>query len=319
MYKILVPKALKPKARDFLLEKGYELVELPGSDEETLKKAIATVDAVIARTEKYTPAVIGAAQNLKIIARYGIGYDNINLPACDAKGVTVTLARGCNTYSVAEHAITLALACLRQIPQLNNQVQQGNWKSRDTVETHEARYKTFGSIGIGPIGMEAVKIAHFGFQMKILVYDKFVDRSKFPDWIEFLDTLDELMEQADIVSPHLPLNQGTFHILNAESISHMKPTGILLNVSRGAIWDEEAVYEALKNHKIAAAGTDVYEKEPPTSDNPLFTLPNFIGTPHTAALSEEAVTAVAMNCAQAIDDLLQGKEPLYIINHPHKG
>jgi D-3-phosphoglycerate dehydrogenase len=319
MYKILVPKALKPAARDFLTEKGYELSYLEGTDEETMKKAIADCDAAIARTEKYTPAVIEAARKLKIIARYGIGYENINLEACDAKGVTVTLARGCNTYSVAEHAISLMLACFRQIPQLNNEVRAGHWKSRDTIETHEARYKTFGSIGIGPIGMEAVKIAHFGFQMKILVYDKFVDQSKFPDWIEFTDTLEEMMERADVVSPHLPLNKGTFHILNADSISHMKPTGVLLNVSRGAIWDEKAVYKALKEHRIAAAGADVFETEPPTPETPLFELPNFIGTPHTAALSEEAITAVAMNCAHAIDDLLNGREPMYIINHPVKG
>jgi D-3-phosphoglycerate dehydrogenase len=319
MYKVLVPKALKPAARDFLKEKGYELVVLEGNDEETMKKQIADVDAVIARTEKYTPAVIEAAQKLRIIARYGIGYENINLEACDKKNITVTLARGCNTYSVAEHAISLMLACFRQIPQLNNEVRKGNWKSRDAVETHEARYKTFGSIGIGPIGMEAVKIAHFGFQMKILVYDKFVDRSKFPDWVEFVDTLDELMERADVISPHLPLNKGTFHIINEEAISHMKPTGVLLNVSRGAIWDEKAVYKALKEHRIGAAGADVFETEPPTADAPLFEFPNYVGTPHTAALTEEAVTAVAMNCAHAIDDYFSGKEPMYIINHPQKG
>lgn len=316
MYKILIPKALKESARTFLTDKGYELVELQGTDEETMKKAISDVDAVIARTEKYTPAVIEAARNLKIIARYGIGYENINLEACDKKGVTVTLARGCNTYSVAEHAITLMLAALRQISQLDREVRKGDWKSRDRVETHEARGEVFGSIGIGPIGMEAVKIAHFGFQMKILVYDKFVDQSKFPDWIEFTNTLDDLMERSDVVSPHLPLNKGTFHILNEESISHMKRGGILLNVSRGAIWDEKAVYQALQEGRIGAAAGDVFETEPPTPDNPLFALPNFIGTPHTAALSEEAVTAVAMNCAHAIDDLFSGKEPLYIINHP---
>ena len=293
MYKILIPKALKESARTFLTDKGYELVELQGTDEETMKKAISDVDAVIARTEKYTPAVIEAARNLKIIARYGIGYENINLEACDKKGVT-----------------------LRQISQLDREVRKGDWKSRDRVETHEARGKVFGSIGIGPIGMEAVKIAHFGFQMKILVYDKFVDQSKFPDWIEFTNTLDDLMERSDVVSPHLPLNKGTFHILNEESISHMKRGGILLNVSRGAIWDEKAVYQALQEGRIGAAAGDVFETEPPTPDNPLFALPNFIGTPHTAALSEEAVTAVAMNCAHAIDDLFSGKEPLYIINHP---
>lgn len=318
MYKVLVPKALKKNARDFLTEKGYELVSPNATDEASLSEAIADVDGVIARTEKYTRNVVNAAKNLKVIARYGIGYENIDLAACDEKNVTVTLARGCNTYSVAEHAISLMLACLRQIPQMNGEVRKGSWKSRDTIETHEARYKTFGSIGIGPIGMEAVKIAHFGFQMKILVYDKFVDQSKFPDWIEFTDTLDELMEKADVVSPHLPLNKGTFHMLNAEAISHMKPTGVLLNVSRGPIWDEKAVYEALKNHTIAAAGADVYETEPPTPEYPLFDFPNFIGTPHTAALTEEAVDAVAMNCAVAIDDVLNGREPKFIINHPKK-
>lgn len=318
MYKVLVPQALKTVARDFLTQKGYELVVPTGTDETALKEAIANVDGVIARTEKYTKSVVGAAKRLKVIARYGIGFENIDLAACDAKDITVTLARGCNTYSVAEHAITLMLACLRQIPRLNQEIHKANWKSRDTVETHEARYKTFGSIGIGPIGMEAVRIAHFGFQMKILVYDKFVDQSKFPEWIEFTNTLEDLMTAADVVSPHLPLNKGTFHMLNAETIAHMKATGILLNVSRGPIWDEKAVYDALKEHRIAAAGADTFEIEPPAKELPLFALPNFIGTPHSAALTEEAIQAVAMNCAHAIDDVLNGREPQFVINHPQK-
>ena len=249
MYKILIPKALKESARTFLTDKGYELVELQGTDEETMKKAISDVDAslpVRKNIHLLSLKPLGTSRSLPVTAL----ATKTSILSLRQKGVTVTLARGCNTYSVAEHAITLMLAALRQISQLDREVRKGDWKSRDRVETHEARGKVFGSIGIGPIGMEAVKIAHFGFQMKILVYDKFVDQSKFPDWIEFTNTLDDLMERSDVVSPHLPLNKGTFHILNEESISHMKRGGILLNVSRGAIWDEKAVYQAL------AGGTD---------------------------------------------------------------
>lgn len=107
-------------------------------------------------------------------------------------------------------------------------------------------------------------------------------------------------------------------MLNAETIAHMKATGILLNVSRGPIWDEKAVYDALKEHRIAAAGADTFEIEPPAKELPLFALPNFIGTPHSAALTEEAIQAVAMNCAHAIDDVLNGREPQFVINHPQK-
>lgn len=318
MYKVLVPEALNPVAKKFLEDRNYDLVIPQGTDPESLKKAISEVDAVIARTEKYTPDVIRAGKNLKIIARYGIGYDNIDLATADEQGITVTLARNCNIYSVAEQTITLMLCCLKQVVPLYQALKEGNWKSRDVIPTYEARNKTIGILGIGAIGFEVAKIAHFGFQMKVLAYDNYADRKKYPEWITFVDRLEDFLPQADVASIHVPLTKDTHHMLNRKTISCMKPTAVLLNAARGPIWNESDLYVMLKEHRIAAAGTDVFETEPPSPDTPLFSLPNFIGCPHTAALSKEAIQAVAMNCVHAIDDLLHGKQPLYIINHPQK-
>ncbi len=318
MSKVLVFEALNPVAKEFLTEKGYELVYPEGTDVESRKKALADVDAVIARTEKYDDEILSAAKNLKIIARYGIGYDSIDLDACDRHGVTVNIARGCNNYSVAEQTITLMLACFRQIVPMNAEIRKGNWKARDLIPTWEARYKTLGLIGVGAIGMEVAKIAHYGFQMKVVVFDKFIDQSKCPDWIEFVDTKEEMIQKADVVSIHVPLLKSTYHIMDKAAIALMKPTAILLNCGRGPLWDEAALYDALKEGRIAGAGTDVFEQEPPSPDMPLFSLPNYIGCPHTAALTKEATEAVAMNAAHAIDDLLHGIQPKNVINHPKK-
>lgn len=318
MYKVLIPEALNPCARKFLQDKGYELVINKDTSPASMKDAIGDVDAVIARTEKYTADVIRAGKKLKIIARYGIGYDNIDLAAADEQNVTVTLARNCNIYSVAEQTITLMLCCMKQIVPLYQELKQGNWKSRDIIPTYEAKNKTIGILGIGAIGFEVAKISHFGFQMKVLAYDNYAKREKYPEWVTFVDKLEELLPQADVVSIHVPLTKDTHHLLDQSTISLMKPTAILLNAARGPIWNETDLYKMLKERKIAAAGADVFETEPPSPELPLFSLPNFVGCPHTAALSKEAVQAVAMNCVHAIDDLLHGKEPLYIINHPHK-
>ena len=242
MYKVLIPKALDPIARKFLEDRNYELVIQQDTDPESLKKAISEVDAVIARTEKYTSDVIRAGKNLKIIARYGIGYDNIDLAAADEQGVTVTLARNCNIYSVAEQTITLMLCCLKQVVPLYQALKEGNWKSRDVIPTYEAKNKTIGILGIGAIGFEVAKIAHFGFQMKVLAYDNYADRKKFPEWVTFVNRLEDILPQVDVASIHVPLTKDTHHMLNQKTMSYMKPTAVLLNAARGPIWDEKDLY-----------------------------------------------------------------------------
>ena len=252
MYKVLIPKALDPIARKFLEDRNYELVIQQDTDPESLKKAISEVDAVIARTEKYTSDVIRAGKNLKIIARYGIGYDNIDLAAADEQGVTVTLARNCNIYSVAEQTITLMLCCLKQVVPLYQALKEGNWKSRDVIPTYEAKNKTIGILGIGAIGFEVAKIAHFGFQMKVLAYDNYADRKKFPEWVTFVNRLEDILPQVDVASIHVPLTKDTHHMLNQKTMSYMKPTAVLLNAARGPIWDEKDLYLMLKEQRIAA-------------------------------------------------------------------
>lgn len=318
MYKVLIPQDIQEEGKQYLREKGYEIQIGSGFDRDTLKKEISDADAVIARTAAYPADVIAAGTKLKVIARYGVGYDNIDLKAAEDMGIYVTIAKGCNTRSVAEHTAALMLACARNITQIYEELKRGNFAIRNALPGMELRGKTFGIAGIGAIGFETAKIVHDGFSMEVLAFDRYADRSVYPEWIHFVDTLDELLKNADVLSLHTPLTSETEHMINRDAMRLMKPSAIIINAARGPIWDERDLYEALKEGTIAAAGSDVFEQEPPDARFPLFELPNYIASAHNAALTKEANAAVSLSCAHAIDDVLSGREPEFPIIRPDK-
>lgn len=316
MYKVLIPQDIMAKGKEFLKAQGYEVIIGSGWDSETIKREVKDADALLVRTALYPEDVIAAGRKLKIIARYGVGTDNIDIKAAEKQGVWVTIAKNANVHSVAEHTIALLLALSKQLVFCNEQVKSGNWEIRNSKQGIELCGKTLGVIGLGAIGLSAAKKAYFGLDMNVIGFDAFADESKLPEYIEIMPSAGEVFSKADAVSLHIPLTKGTKNIVNKELLNKMKPASFLINCARGGIVNEEDLYQALKENVIAGAAMDVFEREPADPKNKLFTLDNFIASPHNAGLTYEAGEAMALSAAEAIHDVLSGRKPKYPVNNP---
>ena len=317
--KVLIPQPIPEDGVVFLRSKGYEVVVGTPCDVESLKREIADADAVLARTASYPAEVIEAGRKLRVIARFGVGTDNIDAKRAEELGVYVTIAKNGNACSVAEHTMALMLACAKLLFGCHAAVGAGDWEFRNRRHPLELSGKTLGIVGVGSIGSRVAHKAYHGFDMKIAGYDPYVDRSTLPGHIEMVDSLAELLARSDIVSIHTPSNEETRGMIGEAALRQMKPEAILINCARGGIVDENALYHALTEGIIAAAGMDVFQTEPASPDNPLLGLPNFIATPHIAALTEDANRVTGLLAAESIDDVLSGRTPKYPINHPKRG
>jgi D-3-phosphoglycerate dehydrogenase len=295
---------------EFMRRTGYPIELRPDlKTEDLLVQNVADVDAMIVGFEPITAKVIAAAKKLRVIAKNGAGVDNIDLAAATKAGVVVTSAAGVNSEAVAELTIALFLSLARAIPAADRQVRTGSWPR---LAGAELARKTLGIVGLGQIGrLVAARAA--GFDLKILGYDVMPP----PDSARKLGieatSLDRLLAEADYVSLHVPLTEKTRGMIGADQLRRMKPGAFLVNVSRGGIVDEAALYEALKAKAIAGAALDVFVDEPPGA-SPLSALDNFIATPHMAGYTVEAVTETGMVCARGILDVLAGRKPDTTVN-----
>lgn len=315
MYKVLIPQDISDAGKKYLRDLGYEVVIGTAADEETIKKEIVDCDALIARTESYPKQVIEAGKKLKIMARHGVGTDNIDVEAAERQGVYVTIAKNTNVYSVAEHTIALLLATVKSLHHAYNEMKAGDWDVRNTLPTVELRGKTLGIIGLGNIGKEVAHIAHHGFHMNVIGYDAYVDKDHLAEYVKIV-SLQELYANSDAISLHIPATPQTKNMIDADVLRQMKKSAVLINCARGGIVNENDLFIALKNKEIAGAAMDCFAAEPVDKDNQLFTLFNFIGSPHNAGMTSEARDAMGISCAKAIDDVLHGRKPQYPINHP---
>ena len=283
--------------------------------EEQLVDLVAPFDAMVVRSEtKVTARVLEAGRNLKVVGRAGVGVDNIDVPAATRKGILVVNAPRGNIIAAAEHSIALLLAAARWIPQADASVHRGEW-TRAKFTGAEIRAKTLGLIGLGNIGSEVAKRAQ-GLEMEVIAYDPAVAPERAEQFNVELVALDELLRRADFISVHAPLIDATRNLLNAERLALVKPSARLVNAARGGIVDEAALYEALKEGRLAGAAFDVFEKEPIDSAHPLLALPNFIATPHVAASTVEAQMSVAFDVAEEVLSVLRGELPRYAVNAP---
>ena len=315
MYKVLIPQDINSVGKNYLIDRGYEVIVGSGWDARTIKREVVDCDAIIARTASYSVDVISAGKKLQVIARYGVGTDNIDVKAAEDLGIIVTIAKNTNVQSVAEHAITLMLSCAKNIVYCNKETRNGNWEIRNNLPGTELHGKILGIVGLGAIGVATAVKAHNGFGMNILGY-RFTDKSKLPDYIHRVSSIEEIFAQSDVVSLHIPLTPQTQNIVNKELISKMKQTSYLINCARGGIVNEDDLYEALKNNCIAGAAMDVFKQEPAPAYNKLFTLDSFLASPHNAGLTNESSEAMALSCARAVHDVLSCKNPQYPINNP---
>jgi D-3-phosphoglycerate dehydrogenase len=268
---------------------------------EDLKKAAADVDAIIVRSEtKITAEVLASSKKVKIVGRAGVGVDNIDVTAASRQGVIVVNVPGGNTISAAEHTVAMILALSRNIPQANASLKAGEWKRSQFTGT-ELQGKTLGLIGLGRIGREVSKRCQ-SFGMNVMGFDPYTSEEYAKNFNIKLSTLEEIYAQADYITVHVPMNDATRHMFNAETLKKLKTGVRLINCARGGIIDEQALADAIKSGHVKGAAIDVFEEEPPKKDNPLLALPNVIVTPHLGASTEEAQVKVAQELAETLRD-----------------
>ena len=305
-----------PDAADVAREmapSGFDLVIVPGGSAE-YKVAMRDAEYLVGFVDQFiTKELFTFAPKLKLIQLLSAGYDKADIAAAKAAGVPISNNGGANSVAVSEHAILLMLACSRQLIRQHSSVSAGRWRGNSTPRVHEVRGKTLGIIGLGTIGKKTARLAT-AFGMNVIYYDiaRLTEDQEDSLGVRFR-LLRELLRTADIVSPHTPLNDSTHHLIGAEELALMKPSAILVNTSRGPVVDEVALHDALTKGTIAGAGLDVFEKEPPLPDNPLFKLDNVVLTAHLAGPTFESNTARVRNGFDNVQRVARGSAALWVV------
>ncbi len=311
---ILITDKMAEEAIQVLKKAGHNIT-YNEMDALTLLKEIERYDALMIRSRtKALKEVVeaGAKGNLKVIGRAGIGVDNIDIEVAGKHKIPVVNAPTGATASVAELTIGHILTLSRKIAYADKTMKKGEWAKKQ-LKGFELDGKTLGLIGTGNIGKYTAKLAKC-FGMTTIGYDPFISKENMKkDDIEKVEEIIQIMEKSDYISLHIPHNQETHHIVNEELIEKMKPSAYLINCARGGTVDEKALYNALKNGRIAGAALDVYEKEPPEK-SPLFELDNVVMTPHIGANTKEGQIKAGTICAEQINKVLAGKKPDYCVN-----
>ena len=314
--KILIADRISPIGVDlFKSEKGFEVIEAYGSTPEQLLEIVKDVDAIALRSDtRVTAEVVAAAPKLKVVGRAGVGVDNIDIEAATDAGVIVMNTPTGNTLATAELTFTHMLAGTRPIVQAAASMTAGRW-DRKLYTGSELNGKTLGVLGMGRIGAEVAKRAQ-AFNMTVLGYDPYLTESRANTLGVKLSTLDEVIQNADYITVHMPLTADTKHMLNADAFGRMKDGVRVFNCARGGIIDETALIEAMNSGKVAAAGLDVYEDEPPAADSPLRQIDNLVLTPHLGASTQEAQENVGIDVAKQMIEALKGEMVRNALNMP---
>jgi D-3-phosphoglycerate dehydrogenase len=317
MYKVLVTARifghLSDDSFDIFNTSGFELVKNPyrgkGLSENELIELIAGVHGLLTGVDQVTERVINTADKLKVISKFGTGVDNIDVKAATQRGIIVTNAPGMNSDAVADMAYSLILAIARKVPFAFDQVKKGHWP---LIVGTEIWRKKLGVIGLGEIG-KRVAMRAGGFNMRVFAHEVDPDKIFVREHGIQLLPLNQLLQESDFVSIHVPLTPETENLIQKEQLEMMKPTAFLINTARGGIVDEQDLYEALQSGKIAGAAFDVLLEEPPT-ERRLTKLENFIVTPHISPFTREAINNAERLSAQNIIDVLEGHFPPHVVN-----
>lgn len=263
-------------------------------------------DAIFCRVDRVGKEMIDASPNLKVIAKQGVGLDNIDIDYASQQKIYICNSPGGNSVSVAEHSILLMMMCATRHQYVENQMHAGNFNVRYKLRnTFELKGLTLGIIGTGAIGQMVAKIASVGFGMKIIGFDLRVTETLVP--LEYM-SMEDVFRKADFVSLHLPSNPVTRHSIGYELFSLMKPTAYLINCARGDIIVEEDLVRAIKEGKMAGAGLDVFDQEPPTLENPLLHMEEVVATPHTGATTSQSSRRCTEIACQGILDVLNRRK-----------
>lgn len=312
MEKVFLTEHIHPDAVAYLRE-NFEVIQGTSTDSSEIIRQAQGCAAILIRSAKITAEIMDAIPSLKVVAKHGMGVDNIAVEHATEKGILVVNAPYSNLNAVAEHIVMLLLALSKRVVRMDKLTRSGGFKERNTYKTIELKGATVGIIGLGKISRMVVKKLS-GFEMNVLASDPYVKQEDVDGLPVTMVPAEEVYTKSDFVIVHTSLFPSTFHLVGAAEFKAMKPTAFIINAARGPVIDEAAMIAALKSGEIAGAGLDVFEQEPPADDNPLFSMDNVIVSPHNAALSDGALRAMAMDSAQGITEYLTGKPVTYPVN-----
>ena len=284
-------------------------------DQGAIVAAARTANAILVRTTPIGADVIEAAAGLRVISRHGVGYDNVDVRALNARGIPLAIAANANRISVAEHTMAMLLTLAKAAVPHDAAVRAGHWAIRGEVLAFEIFKKRLLLLGFGRIGREvAVRARAFG--MTVSVHDPFVEPAALAEFgCSGAGELDAAIAEADVISLHLPLDEATRHVIDARRLALMRPSAILLNTARGGLIDEVALAASLASGKLRGAGIDVFADEPPAPDNPLLLQKKALLSPHNAGVTEESMVNMATEAATNSLDVLDGRlDPAVIVN-----
>lgn len=292
---------------------GAEVVTSTGS-EENFAELIASADGLIVNLAKIGADLIDRMGRCKVISRYGVGYDNVDIDAASKAGIWVANVPDYATEDVSDHAVALLLACIRKIAFRDARIREGSWNIMERQQSRRTKGKVMGILGFGNIGgATARKLSGFGFD-RMLVCDPYINHGVIKGAGAEPVDLDRILEQSDYLSVHVPLNDETRHIINTDALAAMKKNAILINTARGGVVDTNAVIDALKSGEIQYAGLDVHEQEPLPAQSPLFDLDNVVLSDHCAWYTEDSLIELKSRAAENVVAVLSGKRPANPVN-----
>lgn len=316
MHRIILCRALPDAGMAvFAGRADLDIVTLTPPAEAELARFAPDASAVLAWVERIGPEFFLAAPKLRVISRLGVGFDTVDLTAATARGVPVMVVNGTNDLTVAEHAMALMLGCTRQVALVDRDVRGGTWRATGFRRTVDLAGRRVLVVSMGRIGVRVARLCA-AFGMRVAVYDPLYAPSRIvaDGFIPETD-FHRALARADIVTLHCPLRAETRHLMNEAAFAALKPGAMLINTARGGVVDEAALVAALRSGRLAAAGLDVLETEPPAPDNPLLAMPNVILSPHSAASTDECLERMAVQAARNILDALDGHpDPAMIAN-----
>lgn len=298
-----------------ILKRVAEVIYLPQLPERSLVDSIREADAVAVRVAKVDRDLLKQSKKLLVIAKHGVGYDNIDVEAATQKRILVVNTPEANAESVAEHNLGLMLSLSKKICTSDRALRQGRLEKQENYIGIELKDKKLGVIGLGKIGSETAHKCKIAFNMDIIAYDPYVPKEKL-ERLGYAKTekLHDLLQESDYVVICVPLTKETTNLIGLKELSLMKANAFLINSSRGGIVNEAALYDHLVKKKIAGAALDVFLQEPPPSDHPLLSLDNFIATPHIGGVTTESMRRMAITLAEDILRVFRGERPRYLVN-----
>jgi D-3-phosphoglycerate dehydrogenase len=309
---LLVAGKLHPSGLDLLRSAPLTFDYVEEISEPSYQAYLPKADALVIRTQPLSATSIAKAPGLKIVSRHGVGYDAVDVPALNARGIPLCIVGDVNSSGVAEHAMMLILAATHRLIAADRATRDGDWGWRNGLQTHEVAGKRLLILGFGRIGQKLANLAR-AFGMEVHAHDPYIPADRWPEGAARATDLAQALAQADAVSLHLP--RADRAVLGTPELALMKPTAVLVNTARGGLLDEVALADALRAGRLGGAGIEVFDAEPPGKDHPLFGLDQAVLTPHNAALTVECAERMAIASVQNVLDFFSGKlDPALVVN-----